>query len=88
MTKGQLLAVLFLSASLSACGGNDTREIDCEDNLRYQDRTVGKRVVAPEGLDQLDEYEEMPIPKADPDAPQMEPGKCDDMPPVIETGNE
>ena len=88
MTKGQLLAVLFLIVSLSACGGNDTREIDCEDNLRFQDRTVGKRVVAPEGLDHLDEYDEMPIPKADPDAPQMEPGKCDDMPPVIETGNE
>ena len=46
MTKGQLFAVLFLSASLSACGGNDTREIDCEDNMRFQDRTVGKRVVA------------------------------------------
>ena len=85
MTKGQLLAVLFLIVSLSACGGNDTREIDCEDNLRFQDRTVGKRVVAPEGLDQLDEYEEMPIPKADPEAPQMAPGKCDDMPPVIQT---
>ena len=87
MTKGLLLAVLFLSVSLSACGGNDTREIDCEDNLRFQNRTVGKRVVAPEGLDQLDEYEEMPIPKADPEAPQMEPGKCDDMPPVIQTSD-
>ena len=88
MTKGLLFAVLFLSASLSACGGNDTREIDCEDNLRYQNRTVGKRVVAPEGMDQLDEYEEMPIPKADPEAPQMAPGKCDDMPPVIQTSKE
>ena len=29
MTKGLLLAVLFLSVSLSACGGKDTREIDC-----------------------------------------------------------
>ena len=83
MTKSQLLAVVLLSASLSACGGNDTREIDCQEGLKYQNRTVGTRVVAPEGLDQLDEYEEMPIPKADPDAPQFAADKCEDMPPVI-----
>lgn len=88
MTRTQLFAVLFLSASLSACGGNDTKEIDCEDNLRYQNRVVGKRVVAPEDLDQLDEYEEVPVPKADPDAPQMAPGTCNDMPPLIRTSKE
>ena len=87
MTTTRLSAViiLFLTTSLSACGGNDTREINCEDNLRYQNRVVGKRVVAPEGLDQLDEYEELQIPKADPEAPKMAPGTCNDMPPVIQT---
>jgi hypothetical protein len=81
------LAVLVLSLSLTACGGNDTREVDCEKNLKYQNRAVGKRVVAPEGLDQLDPLKEMPIPAADPSAPQPTPGKCDDMPPVIGISN-
>ena len=77
------LAVLALSLALGACGGNDTKEVDCEKNLKYQNRAIGKRVVAPEGLDQLDPLKEMPIPPADPNAPQPVPGKCDDMPPII-----
>ena len=82
----RLLVVLATSLVLAACGGNDTKEVDCEKGLKYQNRVVGKRIVAPEGLDQLDEYKEMPIPKADPNAPQPAPGKCDDMPPVIRPG--
>ena len=82
----RLLLILVLSASLSACGGNDTVEVDCEKDLKYQDRTVGKRVVAPEGLDQLDQFREMPIPKADPAAAAVAPGTCEDMPPLIRRG--
>ena len=81
------LAVLALSLALTACGGRDTKEVDCEKNLKYQNRVAGKRVVAPEGLDQLDPLKEMPIPSADPGAPQPVPGKCDDMPPIIPVGN-
>ena len=83
MTKSQLLAFLFIGASLSACGGNKEKELNCEDELRYQNRVEGKRVISPEGLDQLDEFGEMPIPKADPNAPPVVPGKCKDMPPAI-----
>ena len=86
MTNRQLLAVLLISASLAACGGNRTKEVDCAKDLRFQNREVGKRVVAPEGLDQLDEFAEMPIPKADPDAPPHPAGACADMPPAIGTG--
>lgn len=75
---------LALCASLAACGGNGTREIDCEANLKYQNRVEGKRIVAPEGLDPLNELAEMPIPRADPNAPQMPPGVCNDRPPVIQ----
>ncbi len=83
MTNGQLIAVIFLGASLAACGGNDSIPLDCDDQLQYQNRTAGKRVVVPEGLDPLNEFAEMPIPKADPDAPKPEPGKCVDMPPPV-----
>ncbi len=87
MKMSRLCAALVLSASLAACGGNDTKEVDCKTDLKFQNRTVGKRVVAPEGLDQLDEFREMPIPKADPNAPQPAPGTCADMPPVIRPGS-
>jgi len=83
MTKGQLLAVLMISALLSACGGKDSMVADCDDGLRYLNHERGKRVVSPEGLDQLDEFSEMPIPKANPDASEPPPGKCADMPPSL-----
>ena len=84
MTKRRVLAALVLGASLSACGGNET--LECNEGVRYQNRVVGKPVVAPEGLDQLDEFAAMPIPKADPDAAPVQPGKCEDMPPQLTVG--
>jgi len=83
MNKSQLVAALILGAAISGCGGNDTVVVDCDEGLQYQNRGVGKRVVAPEGLDQLDEFAEIPIPKADPDAAKPLPGKCVDMPPAV-----
>jgi hypothetical protein len=83
MSGLRFVAVLITGFMLSACGGNDTKEVVCKNDLKYQNRVLGKRVIVPEGLDQLDEYKEMPTPKADPSAPQPVPGTCDDMPPVI-----
>ena len=65
---GQLLLQSCSRHAMSACGGNDTSGGRLRRGLQYQNRDVGKRVVAPEGLDQLDEFAEMPIPKADPEA--------------------
>ena len=73
----------MLCTSLAACGGNDTKEVDCEASIEYQNRVEGRRVVSPEGLDPLNEMAEMPIPRADPNAPRMPPGVCNDRPPVI-----
>ena len=87
MTRIRLLAVAAVVAMLAACGGNDTREVDCVANLKYQNRVEGKRVVAPEGLDQLNELAEMPIPRADPNAPQTPPGVCNDEPPILNPGS-
>lgn len=87
MIKCRLLAVVLLGASLAACGGNESKEVDCEKELQFQNREVGKRVVAPEGMDQLDEYMEMPIPKADPDAAPRPGGACADEPPKLTVSN-
>ena len=87
MTKCRLLAVLLSATLMAACGNNEPREVDCDANLKYQNRVEGRRVVAPEGLDQLDELNELPIPRADPNAPQMPAGVCNDAPPVIRTGS-
>ena len=78
-----LVAIGLLALGLAACGGNEPREIDCEANLKYQNRVEGRRVEAPEGLDPLNELEEMPVPRADPDAPQSPPGTCYDEPPSM-----
>lgn len=83
MSKWRQLAVLMVATMVAACGNNEPREIDCDANLKYLNRVEGKRVVAPEGLDQLNEYAEMPIPRADPNAPKMPEGVCNDEPPVI-----
>ena len=52
------VSALMLCASLTACGGNDTKEVDCEASMQYQNRVEGKRIVAPEGLDALSEMNE------------------------------
>jgi hypothetical protein len=87
MTRIWLLTVTAICGSLAACGGNDAREVDCVANLKYQNRVEGTRVVAPEGLDQLNELAEMPIPRADPNAPQLPPGACNDEPPILDAGS-
>jgi len=81
------LTLLAMFAAVTGCGGNDTVDEDCDKPQRYQAAVEGKRVVVPEGLDPLNEFSEMPIPKADPDAPEPPPGRCVDSPPPIGLGN-
>jgi len=85
MKEYRLIVALLCGLTLTACGGNDTVELECDGGERYQDRTVGKRVAVPDGMDSLDEFNEMPIPKADPEAAKTVPGRCADMPPPIST---
>lgn len=87
MKAMRYLPALILATGLAACGGNDTVDPDCNKPQRYQAATEGKRVVVPEGLDPLNEFSEMPIPKADPGAPEPPPGRCVDAPPPIGLGN-
>ena len=53
------LGAVALCMSVAACGGNETKEVDCGSAIEYQNRVEGRRVVAPEGLDSLNELAEM-----------------------------
>lgn len=74
------MAVLLASvAMLAACGGNPK----CETEGRYQLSEAGKRIEAPEGLDDLESYKELTIPRASPRDPQADTGRCLEAPPGI-----
>lgn len=81
-----LIAVLLGSSFLVACGGDENIVAECDNPYVFHNRVEGKRVVVPEGLDPLNEFAEMPIPRADPDAPKIPEGRCVEMPPEIGSG--
>ncbi|MBT8090184.1 MAG: hypothetical protein KJO01_08240 [Gammaproteobacteria bacterium] len=81
----RLIASLAMLAGLAACGGGDVIKQSCDEPQRYQSVVAGKRVEAPEGLDALNEFAEMPIPKAE-GAPVRPPGsRCIELPPAAGT---
>ena len=87
MTMCRPTAVLAVLACVSACGGDDVIKQTCDEPQRYQSVVPGKRVVAPEGLDPLNEFAEMPIPKAE-NAPVRPSGaRCLELPPTVTTSN-
>ncbi len=73
---------LFLLGSLAACGNKDNIRSTCDEPQPYQAVVPGKRVVVPEGLDALDEFKEIPIPKSD-TSPRPEGASCIESPPPI-----
>lgn len=78
-----VLAVATMGV-LSSCGGAKVSET-CDEVRAYQRVVPGKRVVVPDGLDPLDEFKEMPIPKAE--APPRPAGsRCIESPPSILVG--
>lgn len=81
MTKGRLIIAAVLLGSLAACGGNEVIQ-DCDEEKSYESVVAGKRVEVPEGLDPLDEFKEMPIPKAE-TPPRPEGATCIESPPSM-----
>lgn len=70
--------------SLSACGGAKISET-CDEPQPYQAVVPGKKVVVPEDLDPLEEFKEMPIPKAEA-PPRPKGARCIESAPSILTG--
>ena len=87
MRNYRLIAIVLGSALFAGCGGNDTIVVECDDDFEYENRVESKRVEVPEGLDALDAFAEMPIPRADPNALKTAEGRCVDMPPPIGRSN-
>jgi len=80
-----LAITLAVAGILSGCGGDDVINYSCDEPQRYQAVSAGKRVEAPEGLDPLNEFAEMPIPEAE-DAPVRPIGsRCIELPPKAKT---
>ncbi len=88
MKNYRLIAVLLSGALLTACGKDDVIDVDCDEGQEYQNSAEARRITIPEGLDALDEFAEMPIPRADPNATKTAEGRCTDMPPPIGTGTQ
>lgn len=77
----QLTFLGLLLATLIACGGS--KDLTCDEVQNYQLAEEGKRVEAPEGLDDLDPLREMAMPEASPREPRPPGSACFDRPPGI-----
>ena len=72
---------------LAGCVGDPEINYSCDEPQAYQAVAPGKKVMPPAGLDPLNEFAEMPIPKAQ-DAPVRPPGsRCIELPPSIQVDN-
>ncbi|MDH3748876.1 MAG: hypothetical protein OER97_11785 [Gammaproteobacteria bacterium] len=81
MMKFGITGLLLTALTVSGCGG--TPERSCDEVELYQLASEGRRIEPPEGLDELDELKEIPLPEASPRPPRAEGSPCLDLPPVI-----
>ena len=77
MMLARLLLIAVLGA-IAACGGS--KSLSCDEGP-YQAAVRAPRVQAPEGLDNLDPLNEVPLPAASPQAPRPAEGPCLEHPP-------
>jgi uncharacterized lipoprotein len=78
---GVLLLLVAALIIISGCSSAPT----CDELAFYESAEGGKRIVAPEDLDDLDEFKEMVIPEASPRPPRDLNAGCIDLPPTMKT---
>lgn len=81
MTWMRLIIPAGMLLGLSACGG--PIELACDDVRAYQLAAEGKRVEAPDDLNDLEPLKEMPLPEASPQPQRSVGSPCLDLPPMI-----
>ncbi len=81
MNRAEVLLLLSAALIISGCSSAPT----CDELAFYESAEGGKRIVAPEDLDDLDEYKEMVIPEASPRPPRDLNAGCVDLPPTMKT---
>ncbi len=83
MTAFRIAILVVLLTGLGGCGGTD---LTCDDVRDYQLAEEGKRIEAPDGLDDLDPVKEAALPEASP-RQERDPGSpCIDRPPEVIIG--
>ncbi len=80
MNRAEVLLLLVAVLIITGCSSAPT----CDELAFYESAEGGKRIVAPEDLDDLDEYKEMVIPEASPRPPRDLNAGCIDLPPTMQ----
>jgi len=81
MNRAGVLLVFTAAIMITGCNSAPT----CDELAFYESAEGGRRIVAPEDLDGLDEYKEMVIPEASPRPPRNLSAGCIDRPPTLKT---
>jgi hypothetical protein len=77
--RAGISCVVIAAMAIAGCGNKQT----CDEPQFYESATGGKRIEAPDDLDELQSFKEMVIPEASP-RPPREPGSgCLDRPPTL-----
>ncbi len=77
------LAASSMAFIVTGCGAGGEIDNTCDEVRTYQLAQEGRRLEVPEGLDDLDEFREMPLPEASPRPPRPKGRPCLDLPPAI-----
>ena len=77
--RAGIFCLVITTIAITGCGSGPT----CDEPQFYESATGGKRIEAPDDLDELQSLNEMVIPEASP-RPPREPGSgCLDRPPTL-----
>ncbi len=81
MNTAEVLLALTAAVMINGCSSAPT----CDELAFYESAEGGRRIEAPEDLDDLDEYKEMVIPEASHRPPRDLSAGCIDRPPTLKT---
>ncbi len=75
------IALMFSVFVLSSCGGAE--KLKCDNEGAYLAASPVPRVRAPEGMDELETFREVPVPEASPQVERTDDGRCLEAPPPV-----